>query len=95
MEVSHLVFMCKHCLEQFEDSDLAYTLIPETRVSRPEADMYVMKFCSRNHLQEFLQRLSFQEQLYILTKNGRTGAKQFEAAKPLDLLLLVGSAKAS
>lgn len=90
------MFMCKHCLEQFEDSALAYTLIPEGRLGHPAADMFLNKFCSKAHLQDFLHEISFQKMTYVLTRVDKQGAtKQFEAATPLDLLLLVGSSKAA
>lgn len=90
------MFMCKHCLEQFEDSSLAYTLIDAKRQAHPAADMFILKFCSKAHLQDFLHELSYQKQQYVLTRVDKNGAlKQFEPAAPLDLLLLVGSSKAS
>jgi hypothetical protein len=90
------MFMCKHCLEQFDDSQLAYTLIQESRLSHPAADTFVLKFCSRAHVQEFLGHISNQRQRYVLTKVESDGAtKQFGPDYPLELLLLVGSSKAS
>lgn len=89
------MFMCKHCLEQFEDKDLAYTIIPETRVNFPAADAFILKFCSKAHVQEFLEQIKNHKQKYVLTKVGKSGEKSFEPDYPLDLLLLVGSSKAS
>ncbi|HWH68043.1 MAG TPA: hypothetical protein VNT26_01550 [Candidatus Sulfotelmatobacter sp.] len=86
------MFLCRQCKEQFEDDRLAYTLILEARENFPAADMFVSKFCSRAHLQEFLDRIHFQEQHYVLTKVGKEN-KRFDPAAPLDLLLLVGSSK--
>lgn len=87
--------MCKHCLEQFEDQDLAYTLILESRLIHPAADTFYLKFCSKAHVQEFLEHISGQQQNYILTKVTRSGEQKFPADYPLELLLLVGSSKAS
>lgn len=90
------MFMCRHCKEQFEDDQLAYTLILEVRENFPAADMFLSKFCSKAHLQDFLHRISFQEQTYVLTKVNPDGStKRFEPGYPLDLLLAVGSTKAS
>lgn len=89
------MFLCKHCGEQYEDKDLAYTLILENRATLTTADMFLMKFCSKAHLQEFLHHISAQQQRYLLTKIEKGGSKQFEADYPLNLLLLVGSSKAS
>lgn len=89
------MFMCKQCGEQFEDSGLAFTLMPENRVSHPAADMYLLKFCSKKHVQDFLDQIRNQHQLFILTKVGKGGGKTFDAASPIDLLLLVGSTRAS
>jgi hypothetical protein len=87
--------MCRHCKEQYEDQNLAYTLILEVRENAPNADMYLSKFCSKAHVQEFLQRIHFQEQRYVLSKVTNDGTKRFDPAAPLNLLLLVGSSKAS
>lgn len=89
------MFMCKHCLEQFEDEQLAYTLILENRVSHPSADAFVLKFCSKAHLQEFLELISGQQQNYILTKVSGETKQEFPPAYPLDLLLQVGSTSAA
>lgn len=89
------MFMCTHCLEQFEDSHLAYTLILESRLSHPAAEMYRLKFCSLAHVQEFLDRIKFQRQRYVLTKVNANGEKSFEAELPRELLILVGSSRAS
>lgn len=91
MEVPSTMFMCKHCLEQYEDQDLAYTLILESRLSHPMADSFLMKFCSRAHLQEFLQLSSGQKMKYVLTQVGSNGEKTFPADYPLELLLQLGS----
>ncbi|HYG58672.1 MAG TPA: hypothetical protein VD902_11500 [Symbiobacteriaceae bacterium] len=88
------MFMCKHCLEQYEDKDLAYTLIPEKRRSHPMADAFVLKFCSKAHVQQFLEDISHHSQVFILTKVDPSGNnKEFEPNAALDLLLLVGSSK--
>jgi len=87
------MFMCKHCLEQFDDQALAYTLIPETRLHHPMADAFVLKFCSKAHIQQFLELISHQGMNYVLTKVDKVGNKDFEPSNPLDLLLLVGSSK--
>lgn len=89
------MFMCRHCKEQYEDHQLTYTLILESRENFPAADMFLSKFCSKAHLQDFLHRISFQEQRYVLTKISKAGNKRFDPAFPLDLLLLVGNSKAS
>lgn len=90
------MFLCKQCEEQFEDRDLAYTIILESRLSHPMADAFLMKFCSKAHVQEFLERINNQHQRYVLTKVEKTGAtRQFDPDVPLNLLLLVGSSKAS
>lgn len=94
-EVTRIMFMCKECLEQFEDSQLAYSLILESRISHHAADMFVMKFCSRAHLQHFLEQISNQGQRYVLTRHGKGGDKTFEPDTALNLLMLVGSSKAS
>lgn len=86
------MFMCKECLEQFEDTDLAYTLIPEKRLNHPGADMFYYKFCSLGHTQTFLQQISHQWENYILTRY-KGGEKKFEPAPPKELLLLIGSSK--
>lgn len=85
--------MCTQCQEQFEDKDLAYTLILESRLSHPAADAFMQRFCSKAHLQDFLQRSRSQGQKYVLTKKGKAGDKQFEPVAPLDLLLKVGSSQ--
>ncbi|MFZ5815666.1 MAG: hypothetical protein ACOY93_10250 [Bacillota bacterium] len=82
-------------MEQYEDKDLAYTLILESRLTHPAADAFVMKFCSRNHVQEFLSRIRNQGQKYVLTRILANGEQTFPADSPLELLLLVGSSKAS
>lgn len=79
--------MCKHCLEQFEDEQLAYILMPEKRLQLPAADAYAFKFCSRAHLEEFLRLIANQHQAYVLTKVSGAEQKSFPAAPPLDLLL--------
>lgn len=89
------MFMCKHCLEQFEENDLAYTLILESRVDHPASDAFYLKFCSKTHVQEFLGHISNQRQKYVMVKVTRTGEQPFPADYPLELLLLVGSSKAS
>lgn len=90
------MFMCKHCLEQYEDKDLAYSIIPEIRVNFPgAAESYAVKFCSKAHVQEFLEQIKAHQQKYVLTKHGKGGDKTFEPATALELLLLVGSSKAS
>lgn len=89
------MFMCKQCLEQFDDKDLAYTLILETRVNQPYADAFVLRFCSKAHVQDFLQQISNQKQRYVLAKVTKSGEQKFPADYPLELLLLVGSSKAS
>lgn len=86
------MFLCRQCKEQFEDHQLAYTMILEARENFPAADMFVSKFCSKAHLQEFLDRLSPQQQNYVVTKVGKEN-KRFAPAHPLELLLLVGSSK--
>ncbi len=80
------MFMCKHCLEQFEDERLAYILMPENRMSHPAADAFAWKFCSRAHLVEFLQRISNQSQSFALTRVTGENRETFPAAPPLDLL---------
>jgi len=87
------MFMCKECLEQFESP--AYTLILESRLSHPMADSFLSKFCSKAHLQQYLQHISNQRQKYVLTKVTKNGEQAFPANYPLELLLLVGSSKAS
>ncbi len=89
------MFMCKECLEQFEDKDLAYTLILESRMSHPAADAFMLKFCSKAHVQQYLQHISYQGQKYVLTKVTKSGEQKFPADTPLELLLVVGSSKAS
>lgn len=89
------MFMCKQCWEQYEDQNLAYTVILEYRLTHAAADMYLMKFCSKQHVQAFLEQINNQHQPYVLTKKGKGGDRQFEPAFPLDLQLLVGSSKAS
>jgi|GEM_PF-1934279 len=89
------MFMCKHCLQQFEDEQLAYTLLPEGRkqTSPDSVAFFEMKFCSLKHTQEFLHRIQYQQMRYILTKKGKDGEsdKVFEPALPADLLLIIGS----
>jgi len=80
------VFICKYCLEQFEDERLAYILIPESRKSHPAADAFALKFCSRAHLVEFLQHISNQHQPYSLTRVAGDNRETFPPAPPLDLL---------
>lgn len=87
------MFMCKQCLEQYDDSKLAYTLIPESRLSHPSAETFLLKFCSKAHLQDFLSHISNQRQKYVLTYVAKNGPKQFPADYPLELLLQVGSQK--
>lgn len=89
------MFMCKECLEQFQDKDLAYTLILEARANQPYADAFVLRFCSKAHVQEYLSHISYQKQKYVLAKVTRSGEQKFPADYPLELLLLVGSSKAS
>lgn len=89
------MFMCSHCLEQYEDQDLRYTLILESRLSHPAVDAFWLKFCSKAHVQEFLDRISNQRQKYVLTMVTARGEQKFPADYPLELLLLVGSSKAS
>lgn len=89
------MFMCKQCLEQYEDKDLAYTLLLESRANQPYGDSFILKFCSKAHVQEFLQQVSKQRQKYILAKVTKSGEQKFPADYPLELLLLVGSSKAS
>lgn len=89
------MFMCSHCLEQFEDNNLAYKLILESRLSHPAAETFYLKFCSKAHVQEFLTRISNQRQKYVLTKFKRSGEETYPSDYPLELLLLVGSSKAS
>lgn len=89
------MFMCTHCLEQYEDSHLSYTMIPESRLSHPAAEMYRLRFCSLAHVQEFLDRIKFQGQRYVLTKVTPQGEKSFEPDVALELLIMVGSSKAS
>jgi len=85
------VFMCRQCKEQFEDGQLAYTLILESRVNFPASDMFLSKFCCQAHVQEFLDRISFQQQRYVLTKVSENGNKTYPPGSPLELLLMVGS----
>lgn len=87
------MFMCAQCQEQYEDRDLAYTLIAETRLSHPTAETFVLKFCSKKHVQEFLERIHAQHLNYVLTKKGKGHDKRFDPAFPEELLLLVGSSK--
>lgn len=87
--------MCKECLEQFADKDLAYILILESRLSHPAADAFALKFCSKAHIQTYLEHINYQRQKYVLTKITKNGQQQFPADYPLELLLLVGSSKAS
>lgn len=87
------MFMCAQCLEQYEDESLAYTMILESRTSHPAADAFVMRFCSKAHLQDFLTRSMGQGQKYVLTKVTKSGEQRFTAATPHDLLLLVGSSQ--
>lgn len=89
------MFMCNQCWEQYEDDHLAYSLILESRLSQPAKDLYVLKFCSLYHVQEFLHRIANQQQRYVLTKVGKNGETSFEPDVPKELLLLVGSSKAS
>lgn len=89
------MFMCKHCLEQYDDNRLAYTLVPEVRSTHPAADAFVLKFCSKDHLQQFLQRMTHQHQPFLLVKKGAGGDKPFEPATALDLLALTGHTRAS
>jgi hypothetical protein len=89
------MFMCNQCLEQFEDSQLAYTLILEDRLSHPSAEMFQMQFCTKQHVQQFLERIRTQRQKYVLIKKGKGAEKRFESDYPRELLLLVGSSKAS
>mgnify|MGYP000214913696 CR=1 FL=1 len=80
------MFMCKYCLEQFDDERLAYILMPESRMSHPAADAFALKFCSRSHLVEFLQRISNQNQSFALTRVTGEDRETFPAARPLELL---------
>jgi hypothetical protein len=89
------MFMCKECGQQYDDKDLAFTVILENRLTHPAAEMYLLKFCSKQHVQAFLEQINNQHQRYVLTKKGKGSDKQFEPAFPLDLQLLVGSTKAS
>ncbi|HEY3364801.1 MAG TPA: hypothetical protein VGK74_07115 [Symbiobacteriaceae bacterium] len=82
-------------MEQYEDSELAYSLILESRLRHPATELFIYKFCSLSHLQEFLTQINNQQQRYVLTKHGKNGDKQFAPDSPMDLLLLVGSSKAS
>lgn len=87
------MFMCKQCWQQFEDSELAYTLILENRLTHPSPELFEYKFCSKLHVQQFLEEIKAQQQRYILTKKGKDGDKKFEPDYPQELLLLVGSSK--
>lgn len=89
------MFMCSQCLEQYDDQELTYTLILESRLDHPAADSFVLKFCSRAHVQEFLERIQNQRQFYVLTRVTKGAAKRFDPAYPIDLLILVGSTKVS
>lgn len=89
------MFLCTQCQEQHENEGLAYTLILASRLTHPAADTFVMKFCSTRDVQAFLDRIRHQRQAYVLTKTGPAGDKVFGPLLPLDLLLLVGSSKAS
>jgi len=83
--------MCKHCLEQYEDEELAYTLMPENRLTHPAADSFLFKFCSRAHLQGFLELIRAQQQRYILTRVVGDVRETLPPAEPLDILLRLGS----
>jgi hypothetical protein len=87
------MFMCAQCQEQYEDRDLAYTLILESRLIHPAADTFMLKFCSKAQVREFLDRIVNQQQRYVLTRKGKGHDKKFDPAFPLDLLLLVGSSQ--
>lgn len=89
------MFMCNQCWEQYEDHQLAYTLILENRLGHPASEMFLLKFCTKAHVQAFLTQIVNQRQAYVLTKKGRGGNKVFESAYPRELLILVGSSKAS
>jgi len=82
-------------MEQYENEDLSYTLVLEARLTHPAPDLFLMKFCSKAHVQAFLHQLSSQGQPYVLTIHGKNGDKRFDPAPPGELLLLVGSSKAS
>jgi hypothetical protein len=87
------MFMCAQCQEQYEDRDLAYTLILESRLIHPAADTFMLKFCSKAQVREFLDRIVNQQQCYVLTRKGKGHDKKFDPAFPRDLLILVGSSK--
>lgn len=89
------MFLCTQCLEQFEESHLAYTMILESRLTHPAMEMFVLKFCSKTHIQQFLDRIRNQGQRYVLTIKSPGGNRSLEPGLPRDLLLLVGSSKAS
>lgn len=85
------MFMCKYCLQQYEDSQLAYELIPQARLSHPAKEAFYYKFCSKEDLQKFLSDISFQHLVYVLTEKGAGGDKEFPPGTPKDLLLQVGA----
>jgi len=89
------MFMCNLCWEQYEDQQLAYTLILENRLGHPASEMFLLKFCSKAHVQQFLTQVVNQRQSYVLTRKGRGGDRVFNPAYPRELLILVGSSKAS
>lgn len=89
------MFMCKQCLEQYEDQQLAYTLILENRLSHPSASSFILRFCSKAHVQEFLSLISTQHQKYVLSKVTPVGEERLAVDYPLELLLYVGSTKVS
>ena len=84
------MFICKYCLEQFEDEKLAYVLMPENRLQHPAADAFAMKFCSRAHLEAFLRKVSHQRQAYVLTRVSGSTRQTLPAAPPLALLNQLG-----
>jgi hypothetical protein len=83
------MFMCQFTGQQFEDKDLAYTAILESRLSHPAASTFLLKFSSKHAVLGFLESIKNQRQNYVVTKV--RGEKKFGPATPLDLIHLIGS----
>lgn len=85
------MFMCRFMQQQFEDKDLAYTAILESRLAHPAKETFVLKFSSKKALLGFLEQIKNQHQAYVVTKVH--GNKEYGPASPLDLIHLVGGAQ--
>lgn len=79
------MFVCSGCEQLWEDADLRYTMLHQSRLQHPATALFLRRFHHRDCLEMFFKRLERHAGLYILTDLTGEHPVEYGPARPAEL----------